>query len=390
MKILMIAPEPVFEPRGTPFSIVGRMKTLSDMGHEVDLVTYPIGQDIPFPRVRFLRTCRIPGIRKIKIGPSLAKIPLDAVLSLKTVARLVAGRYDVIHSHEEAGFWGVILARAVGIPHIYDMHSSLPQQLSNFEFSRSRLLVGIFEALENQVLRLSRAVITICPDLDQYVSARFPDGKSVMIENVLDYDMIFPRTDQPKDVRAELGLGRRPVALYAGTFEPYQGLDLLIESAAVAVPRFPSAVFLCVGGHPGQVEACREKTRRLGIDRAFYFTGQVSPQAVSDYVAAADLLLSPRISGTNTPLKIYSYLRSGIPVVATRLWTHTQVLDDTIAVLTKPTPADFAAGICQVLEDRPRAARIGEAARRRADEQYSEEAYREKLGRVYARVSGRG
>ena len=54
------------------------------------------------------------------------------------------------------------------------------------------------------------------------------------------------------------------------------------------------------------------------------------------------MLTSPRSKGTNTPLKIYQYLRSGKPIVATRLLTHTQVLDDDTAMLTAPDPQAFA------------------------------------------------
>ena len=49
------------------------------------------------------------------------------------------------------------------------------------------------------------------------------------------------------------------------------------------------------------------------------------------------------ITGTNTPLKIYSYLRSGKPIVATNLLTHTQVLTPDIAKLVEPKPGPFAA-----------------------------------------------
>ena len=42
MHILMIAPEPFFEPRGTPFSEYHRIRALIELGHTVDLVTYPV------------------------------------------------------------------------------------------------------------------------------------------------------------------------------------------------------------------------------------------------------------------------------------------------------------------------------------------------------------
>jgi hypothetical protein len=48
VKILMIAPEPFFEPRGTPFSEYHRIRALIDLGHTVDLVTYPFGRDVSF------------------------------------------------------------------------------------------------------------------------------------------------------------------------------------------------------------------------------------------------------------------------------------------------------------------------------------------------------
>src|ERR1051326_4489730 len=49
MRILMIAPEPFFEPRGTPFSEYHRIKALTTLGHEIDLVTYPFGQPVELP-----------------------------------------------------------------------------------------------------------------------------------------------------------------------------------------------------------------------------------------------------------------------------------------------------------------------------------------------------
>src|SRR5206468_11783012 len=118
VRILMIAPEPFFEPRGTPFSEFHRIRALIDLGHTVDLVTYPFGRDVSMPGLRIFRCMRPPFVRGVGIGPSVAKIPLDALLTLAVIRRALGGRYDAIHSHEEAGVIGVLLATVVRVPHL--------------------------------------------------------------------------------------------------------------------------------------------------------------------------------------------------------------------------------------------------------------------------------
>jgi len=163
VRILMIAPEPFFEPRGTPFSEFHRIRALTELGHEVDLVTYPFGQSVTMAGLRIFRCLRPPFVHRVKIGPSLAKIPLDIALTFTAMRRAVTGQYDAIHSHEEGGLIGVVLSTLLRVPHLYDMHSSLPQQLSNFAFSGSRLVRWPFEMLERLMIRRSRVVIVICP-----------------------------------------------------------------------------------------------------------------------------------------------------------------------------------------------------------------------------------
>src|SRR3954469_15775744 len=159
VRILMIAPEPFFEPRGTPFSEFHRIRALTALGHEVDLVTYPFGENVSMPGLRVFRCMRPPLVDHVKIGPSLAKIPLDALLALTALRRALAARYDAIHSHEEGGVIGAALAAVLRVPHLYDMHSSLPQQLSNFAFSGSRTMKRVFLAIERFMIRRSRVVI---------------------------------------------------------------------------------------------------------------------------------------------------------------------------------------------------------------------------------------
>jgi glycosyltransferase involved in cell wall biosynthesis len=375
MKILMIAPEPFFEPRGTPFSEYHRIRALLELGHTVDLVTYPFGKDVSMPGLRLFRCLRPPGVHDVRIGPSLAKIPLDAAIALTTIRRAMSERYDAVHSHEEGSFIGIVLAGLLGIPHLYDMHSSLPQQLDNFAFSKSRLLKGAFSWMERLVIRRSRVVIVICPQLEQTVRGIDRDVPTVLIENAPGSGDT-PREGSGARVRSALGLTTdTPILLYTGTFEAYQGLDLLFAAARVVAATRPDARFVLAGGRPEQIELAKAQAGAAGVAGSVVFAGQRPAEEIPDYLDAADVLLSPRSHGTNTPLKIYQYLRSGRPIVATRLLTHTQVLDDEVSFLTEATPEGFAAGILSALADRARAQEVGAQARRLAETKYSYEAY---------------
>ncbi len=179
----MIAPEPFFEPRGTPFSEFHRIRALTELGHHVDLVTYPFGDEVAMPRLRVFRCVRPPFITRAKVGPSLAKIPLDAMLTLTACRRALTERYDAVHSHEEGAAIGVLLATVLRVPHLYDMHSSLPQQLTNFAFSRSLVLRRVFLAIERLMIRRSRVIVVICPSLEQIVREIDPRAQTVVIEN---------------------------------------------------------------------------------------------------------------------------------------------------------------------------------------------------------------
>ncbi len=391
LRILMIAPQPWFQPRGTPFSVLHRIKALTLLGHEVDLVTYPIGADVPMAGLRIHRAARVPGIHQVRIGPSKAKILLDVALWRRARQLAARGGYDLLHTHEEAGFFGVGLARRHRLPHLYDMHSSLPQQLHNFRYSQSRLLVGAFERLEARTINQAAAVITICPELQSYVEEKFPGVTSLLIENVADNALVFPPA--PGDaarLRAQYGLGEARIVLYYGTLEAYQGIPLLIESAARLLADGSGAgiKFLLVGGSPEQVESCRALTRQHGVADHFVFTGFVQPQQIPGFIEIADVLVSPRLSGTNSPLKIYSYLRSGRVIVATRHITHTQILNDEVAILAETTPEGFAAGIRQALTEGDAAARRIAAAAALAEASYSYSEYLRRVEWIVEKAAG--
>jgi glycosyltransferase involved in cell wall biosynthesis len=388
----MIAPEPFFEARGTPFSEYHRIRALTDLGHTVDLVTYPFGHDVVLPGLRVHRSMRPPFVRRVKVGPSFAKLPLDLLLALKALHVAIKWRFDYVHSHEEGGGIGLALARLRRVPHLYDMHSSLPEQLSNFQYSRSRLLLRAFQFLERQMIRRSASVIVICRHLADVARGIAPGAHVVLIENAPGSgEACAGEAAIPVRERSGIADGA-PLVLYTGTFEAYQGLDLLFGAMRVVLDARPEARLLLVGGRPDQIARARADAKREGIGAATVFAGERPADEIPAYLAAADALASPRSRGKNTPLKIYQYLRAGRPIVATNLLTHTQVLDGSVAELTDPTPEAYGTGILRVLTDREHAGRLSAAARQLADTKYTYDAYvartREALAPIAALVGG--
>lgn len=179
------------------------------------------------------------------------------------------------------------------------------------------------------------------------------------------------------------------IILYAGTFEPYQGLELLIDASPEVVAAQEHARFLCIGGTQKQVAALRDRTHQRGVAAVCILPGTVSPEEVEAHFKIASVLVSPRISGTNTPLKIYSYLRSGIPIVATNILSHTQVLTPDVALLVEPRPDSLAAGILSLLTDSSLCRHLVENASRLARELYPPQAYYTKVAEVFSFLASR-
>jgi len=387
MHILMIAPEPFFEPRGTPFSEYHRIRALLDLGHTVDLVTYPFGKDVTMPGLKIVRAARPPFVTHVKIGPSSAKLFLDLTLTVAALSQARRARYDAVHSHEEGAAIGVVIAGMLGVPHLYDMHSSLPQQLENFAFSKSAALRWMFSRLERAAIRRSRVTIVICPHLEEVARRVVPDAHTILIENAPGSgDM--PVAGTGRDIRASLGIeASAPMVLYTGTFEAYQGLDLLFAAARAVQRERPDVKFVLAGGKPDQVARAEVQAAELGA-KGIIFAGERPSETIPAFLDAADVLVSPRSTGTNTPLKIYQYLRSGRVIVATRLLTHTQVLSDDVAILTEPTPDAFAQGVLRAINDPELSSRLGGAARHLADTRYTYDAYLQRTREACAALAG--
>lgn len=388
MKILVIAPEPFFSPRGTPFSVYYRTLITSQLGYDVDLLTYGEGSDVHIPGVNIIRIPRFSRLGHVKVGPSFLKLFLDIFMVVFTIRLLLKNHYAVVHAHEEAVFFCRFLKPIFRFQLIYDMHSSLPQQLTNFQFTTSKFLIWMFRTLENSCLKTADAVITICPDLANYVNTLLHSpAKHFLIENSI-FDQVqlaesgtSGNPDHTREQPVKLPENRKFI-VYAGTLEAYQGIDILIPAFQIFYDTHPDFNLLIVGGTPQQVEEYSALAGKCGIEEQCIFTGQVSQPLAKHYCSLARIQVSPRSKGTNTPLKVYEQIASGIPLVATRIHSHVQILDDSVAILADPNPEDMARALAVAIE--------GEGEKRAVKakelylEKYSREIYTGKMEKLFA------
>lgn len=378
MKILFLAPQPFYEERGTPIAVNLLLKVLSERGEEIDLVTYHVGEDVEYENVVIQRIGNIPFIRTISPGFSFQKLICDIFLFWKAASLSSKSRYQVIHAVEEAAFMAFIFKKFWGVEYIYDMDSHLSAQLLD-KYPALRFMKKFFEYLENKIIRDAMLILPVNKGLVE-------DFKILDFTKVVElHDVSLLQNgsgDKKVSFRDEMDVPGTLV-MYVGNLEKYQGIDLLLESFVLIGEKRNDICLAIIGGKPEDIQKYKKNSEELGISSFVRFFGPRPMSNLGGYLAEADILVSPRISGTNTPMKIYSFLESGKAIVATNLSTHTQVLNDQVAVLAEPTPQEFAKGILLVAQDTELRERIGENGKRLAQEKYTFEDFQTSVNQIY-------
>lgn len=159
------------------------------------------------------------------------------------------------------------------------------------------------------------------------------------------------------------------IVLYTGSFYLYswKGVDVLIESAR----NFSDDTkFLLVGGSEEEISEIKKKNVASNI----LLFKHVSHKNIPIYMFAADVLVLPNKSGDihseryTSPLKLFEYMASGRPIVASKLPSITEILSEKDAILVEPnSPGALKDGIIKLLGNRDLALNIGNLAKKKAE-----------------------
>jgi glycosyltransferase involved in cell wall biosynthesis len=379
VNILVMAPQPFYIERGTPIAVGLLLHALCEAGHKVDLLTYPEGKDVEIDGLRIYRVRKVPFIKHVPIGLSWQKLVYDFLMIFRMFGLARSNRYQVIHAVEESMYIASMMLPFGSTRLVYDMDSSMADQLIE-KWKMLRLLSPVFNWFERFAVKRSDVVLPVCKALAEKVHRHCPDRKMYVLEDVaLESD---EQPDSAEDIGSDLGIDGL-MAVYVGNLEHYQGIDLLLQ-AMDQLQTEPALHLVIIGGSPEDVRNYRIKAEQMGLSGSVHFLGPRPVGQLMYYLKQADILVSPRIKGENTPMKIYSYMASGKPVLATEIDSHTQVLDSGCACLVKADGASIAFGLKTLVDSEEMRDRLGKAAAARAAANHTYDAFRAKLLDAYS------
>lgn len=381
MKVLFISPQPFFQWRGSPIRVAFDVQALSELGFDVDFLTLPIGEDKEIPGVRLVRVGNPFRVKNVPIGPSLHKAIFDLLLLFKALGHVRRDHYDVVHGVEEAGAIGVLAARWGRCRLVYEKHSD---PASHRKGGLKNLVLSLYARVERFTARRADAVIGTGAGLVDQVASFAPGTPAYHIPDIPS-SLVEATPEGTGQIKAQLQqhAGERLIT-YVGSFAVYQGVDLLFSAIPEVVRRHPESRFVIIGGSPTQIAERKRQLAADGAEDAVTFAGKVPPDVLPDYLAASDILLSPRLSGVNTPLKLLDYFKAGGAIVATDTQANRLILTEETAVISDIDPCAFAQGICALLSDEARRAALSAKGRRLVDETYNFGEFKRRLGACYA------
>lgn len=376
MHVLVIAPHAYYIDRGSPMDLDILLKALSARGETVDALVYRYGEERDYPGVSIHRIGTPRFIGKVKPGFSLRKLLSDLFLFFKARSLARNNTYQVVHAVEEAVFIAMWLKRSYGLQYVYDMDSSIAQQMVE-QLPFLKPLAHFFGWSEGLALKGCLAAAPVCFALAD-IAIRGGAKKIVPLHDISQLEL----GEEREELRARLGLEGK-LALYVGNLQPYQGIDLLLESFVFALEEAADLNLVIAGGAKRDIAKYEAKARRLGVEHKTHFLGPWPVAELGGLLGAADILVAPRVKGVNTPMKIFPYLHSGRAVLVTDLITHNQLLSDEVAYLAEAEPRPFGAALAELARDGELRDRLGRAGRRFVERDHVFEAHQRRVDRLY-------
>jgi colanic acid biosynthesis glycosyl transferase WcaI len=308
-------------------------RELQRRGHDVTVVTafphYPSGQLYPGYRVGLWRWERRDGVRVLRTfiypyhGRSGALRMLNYLswMLSSIQAAWLAPKCDVLyvwHPPLTVGVSAWVISRLKRVPFVYDVQDLWPESALASGLMRPGALVSLLYRLADWVYRRAPRILVVSDAAADHLRGRGVDPSKIAVAHHWVDTEPFERPST-RDVRAEFGWQDRFVVMFAGNLGMVQGLDTVIEAAALlhgdSAARQVEIVLLGDGADRQRLETL---VAARGLSNVT-FAGRHPADEMPDFMRAADGLLvhlrPSDIADHAIPTKILSYMAAARPVI---------------------------------------------------------------------------
>ncbi len=383
-RVLMIATCPLPWPRGTPIRIHRMAEALVGLGHEIHVVTYPVGDASVAVNYRMHRVAHSDTPLDTAPGPSLRKLAYLDPLVLARVRRLLQDEsFDLIHAHHYESLIAALLARGRRrVPLVFDVHTLLAPELPHYRVPLPRrMLADMGERLDRSLPRRADQVIAVSERMQQWLTSHggVPAGRISLIPNGVEHAHFAtpmrppPRGDAPRRI------------VFAGNLAEYQSVRLLLEAFRRVRASMPDVRLVLVTD--ASLEPLEPSMRGLGIAD---FVSRVGGDYASlpRHLAEADVLANPRVQCTGVPQKVLNYMAAGRPTVSFES-SRGPLRDGVTGLVVPEGDVDaFAGAMLRLMREPALGDALGQAARREVVARHGWSQVAERVATVYERVAG--
>ena len=314
----MVAACPFPVNYGSPGAIREMALTLSEMGHNIHIVTYPEGDDLPIGNAKLHRAGKVARSQRTQVGPSLRKLWIDLLLVIKLCRVIWSEKIEIIHAHNyEGGVAGVIAKFCTGKPLVYNAVNLMSDELDTYGFIKPAFLAKwLATALDTFIPIFPDHIIAVTQELyDWFVRRGVKSNRLTLIPCGVRPEL-FAGAD-PSELLRKYEVGSRPVVMYTGINSAFQRIDYLLHAFTIVQEAEPSALLMIVSplanepNYPANVELAKS----LGISQNVIFVGPHRLDELRDYLAMAAVTVVPRPECPGHPIKLMNYMMAAKPTV---------------------------------------------------------------------------
>jgi glycosyltransferase involved in cell wall biosynthesis len=390
-RVLCLAPTSFFGDYGCHVRILEEGRALKALGHDITILTYYKGSDVP--DFRIIRTTPTPWRGNYEVGSSRHKFAFDALLAIRLARVLARNHFDVIHAHlHEGALLGSVVGRPWRIPVCFDYQGSLSHEMLDHGFlKKDTRALGFWQHLERAIERMPAATITSTRNASEALSRTHPRLKVQAVPDGVNVDVFRPDVLTPQErATRRMAYGFAfddPVIVFLGLLAQHQGIQCLIDAASLLKAQGRRVRWLIMG-YPG-VGYWIDMARSQGLGQEIVFTDRVPYHNAPHMLALGDIAVAPKLSLTEGSGKILNYMAMGLPTVAFETPAQVELLGNLGLYAPVGDVQQLAARLAELIDNPGRRVTLGQHLRARARQSYGWDRVAQQIDLTYRQLLAR-